>query len=84
MTTGETTISEGPFEEKPVQEEREQIEIDLLLEGIHRLYGYDFRNYAMPSLRRRILHHVDTEHVNSISELQHKVLMQYLMLKLRY
>ncbi|WP_211749966.1 protein-glutamate O-methyltransferase CheR [Paenibacillus sp. Marseille-Q4541] len=74
MTSGESTNTGESVEEKPVQEEREQIEIDLLLEGIHRLYGYDFRNYAMPSLRRRILHHVDTERVGSISELQHKVL----------
>ena len=75
MTSGESTnTGESYLEEKPVQEERQQIEIDLLLEGIHRLYGYDFRNYAMPSLRRRILHHVDTEHLNSISQLQHKVL----------
>ena len=31
----------------------EDIEIDLLLEGIYRQYGFDFRNYALASLKRR-------------------------------
>ncbi|MNO41105.1 Chemotaxis protein methyltransferase Cher2 [compost metagenome] len=55
-------------------EELEQIEIELLLDGVHRLYGYDFRNYALPSLKRRIWHHVHAENVLSISALQEKVL----------
>jgi len=54
--------------------ELENIEIELLLEGVHRLYGYDFRNYALPSLKRRIWHHVHSENVPSISALQEKVL----------
>lgn len=57
-----------------VDRELEQIEIELLLSGIHRLYGYDFRNYALPSLRRRIWHHVHAEGLTSISGLQDKVL----------
>jgi chemotaxis protein methyltransferase CheR len=32
----------------------ESIEIDLLLEAIHRRYGHDFRNYARASIERRI------------------------------
>lgn len=55
-------------------DELEQIEIELLLSGVHRLYGYDFRNYALPSLKRRIWHHVHAENVPSISALQEKVL----------
>ncbi|ASA26500.1 CheR family methyltransferase [Paenibacillus donghaensis] len=54
--------------------ELEQIEIELLLDGVHRLYGYDFRNYALPSLKRRIWHHVHAENVPTISALQEKVL----------
>ncbi|KAA9002107.1 protein-glutamate O-methyltransferase CheR [Paenibacillus spiritus] len=54
--------------------ELETIEIELLLSGIHRMYGYDFRNYALPSLRRRIWHHVHAENVSTISALQDKVL----------
>ncbi|MFD1775220.1 CheR family methyltransferase [Paenibacillus rhizophilus] len=54
--------------------ELENIEIELLLSGVHRLYGYDFRNYALPSLKRRIWHHVHAENLSSISALQEKVL----------
>jgi chemotaxis protein methyltransferase CheR len=32
----------------------EDIEVSLLLEGIFRRYGYDFRNYARASIKRRI------------------------------
>lgn len=68
---------EHGYEEQPVMsgsDELEQIEIELLLNGVHRLYGYDFRNYALPSLKRRIWHHVHAENVPSISALQEKVL----------
>lgn len=54
--------------------ELEQIEIDLLLTGIVRRYGYDFRNYARPSLRRRVLRAVEREELPSVSALQAKVL----------
>lgn len=35
-------------------EETEEIEVALLLDAIHKRYGYDFRNYAKASLKRRI------------------------------
>jgi chemotaxis protein methyltransferase CheR len=54
--------------------ELESLEISLLLEGIYRLYGYDYRNYNSPSIRRRILHRMNAEHLNTITELQNKVL----------
>ncbi len=54
--------------------EREAIEADLLLEGVHRMYGYDFRNYARPSLLRRIWHYAHSENLSTISQLQDKVL----------
>lgn len=34
--------------------EIEKIEIDLLLEGVFRRYGYDYRNYARASLKSRL------------------------------
>jgi len=52
----------------------ENIEIELLLEGIYRKYGFDFRNYALPFVRRRILHRIQIEQLSSISGLQEKVL----------
>ena len=54
----------------------EEIEIQLLLEGIYRYYGFDFRNYAMPSLKRRIWNIIRSEKLNSISGLLEKVLHQ--------
>ncbi|MCM3571094.1 protein-glutamate O-methyltransferase CheR [Neobacillus mesonae] len=55
-------------------EEIEKIEIELFLEALIRFYGYDFRNYAFPFLKRRIKHRVQQEHLTSISALQEKVL----------
>lgn len=55
-------------------EDLEQLEIDLLLEGVYRRYGYDFRQYARGSLRRRIYKRVLEERVSSISHLQERVL----------
>jgi len=52
----------------------EKIELELLLEGIYRHYGYDFRDYARASLVRRLRHHLELERLESISALQHRVL----------
>jgi chemotaxis protein methyltransferase CheR len=54
--------------------ETEDIELDLLVEGVFRRYGFDFRNYARSSLRRRIANCLRNERVNSISGLQEKLL----------
>ena len=52
----------------------EEIEIQLLLEGVYQYYGFDFRNYALSSLRRRIRNLLRTEDLTSISALQNSVL----------
>ena len=54
--------------------ELEEIEIQLLLEGVYRYYGFDFRNYAIASLKRRIWNTIRAEKLNSVSGLQEKVL----------
>jgi chemotaxis protein methyltransferase CheR len=54
-------------------EDVETLEIELLLEGVFRLYGIDFRNYAMASLRRRVWNAVRGEQLTSISALQAKL-----------
>jgi chemotaxis protein methyltransferase CheR len=54
--------------------ELEKIEIELLLDGIYRFYGFDFRNYVFPSIRRRIWHRIHTDRLPSISALQDKIL----------
>ncbi|HEY9609575.1 protein-glutamate O-methyltransferase CheR [Allocoleopsis sp.] len=60
----------------PVQkkDELEAIEIELLLEALFRYYGFDFRDYALASLKRRIWNAVRAEQLSSISGLQEKVL----------
>lgn len=52
----------------------EGIEVALLLEGIHRRYGFDFRGYALGSLKRRLWRRVHAERLNSLSALQDRVL----------
>jgi chemotaxis protein methyltransferase CheR len=52
----------------------EEIEIQLLLEGVFRYYGFDFREYAPASLRRRVWNMVQAENLNSVSGLQEKLL----------
>ncbi|WP_374707042.1 protein-glutamate O-methyltransferase CheR [Paenibacillus sp. J31TS4] len=56
------------------ENERERIEIELLLEGIYRLYGFDFRDYSYNSIRRRLWHRAHALKLKSISALQEKVL----------
>ncbi len=52
----------------------ENIEIKLLLEGVYLHYGFDFRHYAPASIKRRIWHCVREEKLNSISALQERLL----------
>src|SRR5207253_7553149 len=52
----------------------EDIEIDLLLEGIFRQYGFDYRNYARSSLKRRVRSFLRDERIGSISLLQDRLL----------
>jgi chemotaxis protein methyltransferase CheR len=54
--------------------ELERIEIDLLLEGVHRHYGLDFRGYALGSLKRRLARRMREEGTPTLSALQEKVL----------
>lgn len=55
-------------------DENQQIEINLLLQAIFVKYGYDFRNYARASIKRRILRRLSLHRLASISEMQHQVL----------
>jgi chemotaxis protein methyltransferase CheR len=52
----------------------ESLEIGLLLEGIYRRYGFDFREYAPASLKRRVWRRVHAERLHSISGLLEKLL----------
>jgi chemotaxis protein methyltransferase CheR len=52
----------------------EEIEIALLLEAIYRRYGFDFREYAAASLRRRLWRRANAEGLPTLSALQERVL----------
>jgi chemotaxis protein methyltransferase CheR len=68
----------GAVDVTAVEEQRkldlEGIEIKLLTEGIYQHYGFDFRDYSLPSLKRRIWKRVYAEGLSSVSGLQEKVL----------
>src|SRR5256714_5539591 len=64
----------GTSKHPPAQGDLEDIELSLLLEGVFRQYGFDFREYAPASLRRRVWRRVLSEGLETISALQDKLL----------
>ena len=51
-----------------------EIEISLLLEALYQKYGYDFRQYSAAHVKRRIMNRLAVSAINTISEMQHRVL----------
>jgi chemotaxis protein methyltransferase CheR len=58
----------------PERVDREVLELELLLEGVYRQYGFDFREYASASLKRRVWRRVHAEGLHTISGLIERVL----------
>jgi chemotaxis protein methyltransferase CheR len=56
------------------RDEHERLEIQLLLEAIFRRYGFDFREYAPASLKRRLWRRIHAENLATVSALQERVL----------
>jgi chemotaxis protein methyltransferase CheR len=56
------------------QQELEQLEVELLLEAVYRRYGFDFRQYAQASLKRRLYRRMAVERVSTLSQLQDRLL----------
>jgi chemotaxis protein methyltransferase CheR len=54
--------------------ELEELELQLLLEAVYKRYGFDFREYAPASLRRRVWRRVRAEGAETISGLTEKLL----------
>ncbi len=52
----------------------ERLEIELLIDAVHRHYGFDFRGYAYASLRRRVWKRVEAEGLSTVSALLAAVL----------
>jgi chemotaxis protein methyltransferase CheR len=73
-TGGDGGVAADAFIASPRCVERDRIEIDRLVEGIHRHYGFDYRDYSQASLRRRVLKFVEAEKRVSISDLQEHAL----------
>jgi chemotaxis protein methyltransferase CheR len=77
---------EGPLpsaaaSESPYDPELEKIEIELLLEGIYRHYGFDFRSYAYASIRRRLWKRIEAEGLDTVGALQARVLHEPQMME---
>ena len=72
MTAVEAT--ENGQAARPREENLEALEIQLLLEGVYRGYGFDFREYAPASLKRRLWRRVYAEGLTSISQLLDRLL----------
>lgn len=51
----------------------EELEVDLLLEAVYRVGGFDFRNYARASLWRRIQNRLRAEKVDTVTHLLDKI-----------
>jgi chemotaxis protein methyltransferase CheR len=62
------------LEQPAARDDVDEIELALLLEGVYRRYGFDFREYAPASLRRRVWRRVHAEGLKTVSALQDKLL----------
>ena len=58
----------------PTIEMNEKIEMECLLDAIYKKYGYDFRDYANASLKRRLKQTLASTSLPNFSAMQHKVL----------
>lgn len=58
----------------PRRDETEDLEVELLLEAVFRRYGFDFRQYAPASLKRRLWRRMNGEGLSTISQLQDRLL----------
>jgi chemotaxis protein methyltransferase CheR len=54
----------------------EDVEIRLLLEGVQRIYGYDFRDYADASIKRRLTHWLAESGFDTFSQAQSQLLRE--------
>lgn len=73
LSPGPSPMNKNP-KNHPAAPDLEDIEAPLLVEAIYRRWGYDFRDYAPASLKRRIRRIVELEGVASMSALQERVL----------
>ena len=65
----------------PASDPLEDLEIQLLLEAVWRAYGYDFRDYALSSIRRRVRFFMQEERLSTVSSVQDRVLHDTVVLR---
>ena len=71
MRVSPATLPTAPVAYDP---KLERLEIELLLEGIFRRYGFDFRAYAYASIRRRLWKRIEAEGLGTVTALADRVL----------
>src|SRR5438445_13620194 len=74
MSVGASREPAGREERPPARDDLEELELQLLLEGVYRQYGFDFREYAPASLKRRVWRRVQAERAGTIAGLLERVL----------
>ena len=61
-------------EQPAARDDVDEIELALLLEGVYRRYGFDFREYAPASLKRRLWRRMNAEGASTVTQLQNLLL----------
>jgi chemotaxis protein methyltransferase CheR len=69
------------FPDPEREKELQDIELKLLLEAIFQAHGFDFRDYALSSLRRRILSFMHEEGLQTAASLQHQIIHDPVVMK---
>ena len=54
--------------------DNEYLELELLLEGIYRKYGFDFRDYSSVHIKRRLDHRLSVSGLRNFSEMLHRII----------
>ena len=58
-------------------EEREDLEIELLLEAIYSVSGFDFRKYMRSSIKRRVENRMRLDHISRIRGIIERLSFKY-------
>jgi chemotaxis protein methyltransferase CheR len=68
------TVPPEVVDTDPAHEELERLEVELLLEAVYRRYGFDFREYAPASLKRRLWRRMNAEGLRTVTQLHDRLL----------
>lgn len=74
ISPSDTCDTPSPETEPFALTEVQEVELNLLIEGLYQMYGYDFRGYVRASLTRRIINRMKAERLPTITALLEKVL----------